>query len=199
MIRIASARPVRGFTMVELMVTVMIAAILTAIAVPNFRNLILSNRLTTTANEAVDALNAARMEAVKLNAPVQFCSNDSGTNGSDTLGAKCGTDATAIYGMLENGTTTPTPTRVRAGVPGLVQQTTSDVVLSNGGKIAAVRYAGDGVAYAPGSSSPMGSGSATGTTVADLCIAALKSDNHRVITITAGSVLATTTKTGACP
>lgn len=189
MLRFAPTRVPRGFTLVELMVTIVVAAILTAIAVPNFRNLILSNRLTTTANEVVDALNIARMEAVKLNAPVQFCSNSSSNNTSDTLGGACGSQGTAIY-MLQSGATT----QIRAGVPGLVQQAQSDVVLSSGGTINAVRYSGQGMGYAPGQTTPL-----DGVTIADLCIAALSSNNHRVIQIAAGSVLTTTTSTGACP
>jgi type IV fimbrial biogenesis protein FimT len=194
MIRIASARALRGFTLVELMVTIIVAAILTAIAVPNFRNLILSNRLTTTANEVVDALNTARMEAVKLNAQVQFCSDLASKNGSDTLGQTCGsTNSTAIW-MMQTGTTQPL--QVRTGVPGLVQQASTDIQLGNGsgGAINAVRYTGLGLGYTPGSSVPI-----SAATIVDLCTSKLSSDNHRVITITAGSVIATTTTTGACP
>lgn len=55
----------QGFTLIELMVTVSIAAILLGIAIPNFTSTITSNRLTTNANELVSALNLARSEAVK--------------------------------------------------------------------------------------------------------------------------------------
>ncbi len=49
----------------ELMVTIAIAAILVGIAIPSFTSIIASNRLTTSANELVTALNLARSEAVK--------------------------------------------------------------------------------------------------------------------------------------
>lgn len=55
----------RGFTLLELMVTIAVLAILTTIAIPNFRDLVQSNRVTTQANELVSALTFARMEAVK--------------------------------------------------------------------------------------------------------------------------------------
>ncbi len=54
-----------GFTLIELMVTIAIAAILLALAIPNFIPTITSNRLTTHANELVTALNLARSEAIK--------------------------------------------------------------------------------------------------------------------------------------
>jgi len=54
-----------GFTLIELMVTISIAAIILGMAVPSFISTITSNRLTTNANELVTALNLARSEAVK--------------------------------------------------------------------------------------------------------------------------------------
>ena len=55
----------RGFTLLELMVTVAVVAILATVAVPGFRDLIQNNRVTTQTNELVSALNFARTEAVK--------------------------------------------------------------------------------------------------------------------------------------
>lgn len=69
----------RGFTIVELMVTVALAAILLSVAVPSFRNMMVSNRLTTQANEVVASMNLARSEAVNRNANVSFCRATSDT------------------------------------------------------------------------------------------------------------------------
>jgi len=55
----------QGFTLIELMVTVSIAAILLGIAIPSFTTTISSNRMTTNANELITALNLARSEAIK--------------------------------------------------------------------------------------------------------------------------------------
>jgi type IV fimbrial biogenesis protein FimT len=54
-----------GFTLIELMVTISVAAVLIALAVPNFTPVIRSNRFSTYSNNLIAALNLARSEAVK--------------------------------------------------------------------------------------------------------------------------------------
>ncbi|WP_081602046.1 MULTISPECIES: GspH/FimT family pseudopilin [unclassified Thioalkalivibrio] len=68
-----------GFTLVELMITIAVAAILMAIAVPSFMNLRISNGLTTQANELITAVSIARSEAIKRNRSVRFCRTTSST------------------------------------------------------------------------------------------------------------------------
>jgi len=55
----------KGFTLIELMVTISIASVVMGLAIPSFMDSINSNRLTATANEFVAALNYTRSEAVK--------------------------------------------------------------------------------------------------------------------------------------
>lgn len=67
-----------GFTLVELMVTLMIAAIILSIGVPSFTTMVRSNRIAAMTNQLVSALNLARSEAIKRTETVTFCSTTNG-------------------------------------------------------------------------------------------------------------------------
>ncbi|MBL1278394.1 MAG: GspH/FimT family pseudopilin [Ectothiorhodospiraceae bacterium] len=64
-----------GFTLIELMITMSIAAILLTVAVPSFNTTIANNRLATHTNSLVTDLNVARSEAVKRGTTVVLCSS----------------------------------------------------------------------------------------------------------------------------
>jgi len=64
-----------GFTLVELMTTLMIAAILITVAVPGFNTTIKNNRLVTHANLLVSSISLARSEAVKHSRTATVCIN----------------------------------------------------------------------------------------------------------------------------
>jgi type IV fimbrial biogenesis protein FimT len=65
----------RGFTLVELMMTLVIASIVLTMAVPGMRDLIQNNRITGQVNEMVTAFNLARMEAIRRGSPVSVCAS----------------------------------------------------------------------------------------------------------------------------
>lgn len=73
----------RGFTLVELAVTLVVLSIVLAVAVPNVRDMINRNRLTGAANEIVSALQTARIEAVRRNRRVGLCPSTDGTTCAD--------------------------------------------------------------------------------------------------------------------
>ena len=71
---------VRGFTLVELLVTVTVLGVLLGVGMPNLFNLIEQNRLTTDANNLVVSLNYARSEAIRRNSLVSVCPSADGND-----------------------------------------------------------------------------------------------------------------------
>jgi type IV fimbrial biogenesis protein FimT len=67
-----------GFTLVELMITIAVLAILIALATPSFTSVINSNRLAAQANNLTADLQLARSEAVRRNRRVSVCRTTDG-------------------------------------------------------------------------------------------------------------------------
>lgn len=67
-----------GFTLVELMVTVAVLAILTAAAVPSFATIFNRNRLSALSNDVVSSLQTARMESLRRGQRVVLCRSADG-------------------------------------------------------------------------------------------------------------------------
>jgi type IV fimbrial biogenesis protein FimT len=66
-----SVKPARGFSIVELMITILVAAVLMALALPSFRELSTRSNVTEITNQVVYALNTARSEAVRRGTQVE--------------------------------------------------------------------------------------------------------------------------------
>ena len=177
-------RRVLGFTLIELIITLIITVILIVIAVPSFRTITLSNKLTTTASDIVGAINLARMEAVKRNSNTQLCSDSTSNNSTDALGTLCGTQAGAVVALAGNP---PAAVQVRAGAVGLA----APIELT--GNLVAIRFSSQGLGHLVSSDAPF-----TGL-IADVSTTSLSTDNHRCINMTAGSILVTTKRSTACP
>lgn len=77
----------RGFTLLELITTVTVAAILMTVAVPSFFNTMRNSRAAANANELVTALSIARSEAIRRGARVTVCRSSNGTTCSLGAGA----------------------------------------------------------------------------------------------------------------
>lgn len=68
----------RGFTLVELMVTIAVMGIITAIAAPSFVRIIAIQRLNSNTQELVSTLTRARSQAILVRQPTTVNVNDSG-------------------------------------------------------------------------------------------------------------------------
>ena len=68
-----------GFTLVELMITLAVAAILLTVGIPSFRDFIMNNRLVSQANEFAAAINLARSAAIKQQRNA-YITSTAGTN-----------------------------------------------------------------------------------------------------------------------
>jgi len=77
----------RGFTIIELMVTIAIAAILLTIAAPSFQQLIKSNQVAAQNNELIAMIHLARSEAVRRNPLQDPVTVDLGTTANGWRGA----------------------------------------------------------------------------------------------------------------
>lgn len=73
MLRRAMKAKQTGFTLIELMFTILVLAVLLGLAAPNFRDFLRNSRLTTAANELLADAHLARSEAIKRRAPVSIC------------------------------------------------------------------------------------------------------------------------------
>lgn len=94
-----------GLTLIELMVTIAIAAILIAIAVPNLQSLFINNRLVTTSNSFVASLNTARSEAIRRGVTVSLRKTSATSGDWGSAGWTMFVDPNA-NGALDTGETT---------------------------------------------------------------------------------------------
>ena len=85
----------RGFTMVELVITLAIAAIIVGLAVPSFSQMIKNNRRDVRINQILNTLTLARSEAIKRGDNVTVCKS------SDGLSCNCdGADSNWQVGWI---------------------------------------------------------------------------------------------------
>jgi type IV fimbrial biogenesis protein FimT len=107
--------PVRragGFTLVEMMTTILVLAILVGLAVPSFNNASLSGELTGLANELVASAQLARSEAIKRNASVTLCASEGGTACDDPEGWEAGWIILGPTGVIQRYAPLPAEFRV---------------------------------------------------------------------------------------
>lgn len=69
----------RGFSLVELMITIAVLAIILGIAMPELTSLIAKNRISAKSSELLSDLALARSEAIKRGIRTTFCPSTSGS------------------------------------------------------------------------------------------------------------------------
>lgn len=67
---------IRGFTLIELMVTVAVLAIIIGVAIPSFTDMVRNNRSLAFGDEFITTMNYARSEAVKRADIVSICASN---------------------------------------------------------------------------------------------------------------------------
>ena len=129
----------KGFTLIELMVTLVVVAILLTVAIPSFRSIVQNNRAITQANELITAINLTRSEAIKRGRSIFICGStdqatcdtnnwalgwivveDTDANGSYTSGGD--TNVLRVWNAMPTGTT-----------------------LTNSGSVTTIRYLSSGL------------------------------------------------------
>lgn len=169
-----------GFTLIELMITVAIAAILLAVAVPSFNNMLAGNRLATQTNDVIGAIMFARSEAIRRNRTITFCRADSAAANACTAGANW-TDW-IVTNNPAGGTATNTLRRGSFPQSGEAMRISSTLATSR------MSFRPDGLTDAAGAANTI-----------RLCTTAATSNNVRQIEVGLSGRTTTQTLTGGCP
>lgn len=95
---------VRGFTLWELLVSILVVGILLGIGVPNFLEFRRNNAMAAAANDLVSAIMLARAEAVKRQVPVTLCASPDPLAATPTCSPTgAGSNGAFIVWVDENG------------------------------------------------------------------------------------------------
>lgn len=102
-----------GFTMIELVITVTLVAIVAAMAAPSMQTYVMNSRLTGASQELLRSLQTARSEATKRQQRVVVCASANPT-AADPDDVVCATSGASGWIMFED-TVGTTPTNHDAG------------------------------------------------------------------------------------
>jgi type IV fimbrial biogenesis protein FimT len=166
-----------GFSLIELMVTVSLAAILMAIGIPMLRDSVANNRLTAQTNEMIAAITLARSQAITLNQRITFC-----RTGSEAATTCSGSAGNWQFWLVR----TATGTVVRRGA------------LLAGSLVVTSTLTSDQVVFASDGLAQSNNVLVTGGPHINVCSNHSTTDNNRQVTLGAGSRVSTAKASGAC-
>lgn len=69
-----------GFTLIELMITLVVATILMMVGIPSYQNMVANNRSLAQLNELISSINLARSLAIKKHRDVTICASSNKTS-----------------------------------------------------------------------------------------------------------------------
>lgn len=124
----------RGVTLIELMTTLTVAAVLLAVGVPSFQQLVQAQRMRTASYDLISDLVLARSEALKRSVAVQVLPAAGGWDGGWTVQAAGGTEPLAQHNGLGGVLVTTAPANVTFDLNGRVSfpTATARIELSDG-------------------------------------------------------------------
>ena len=131
----------RGFTLLELMITITVLGILLGLAVPSFREAIQNNRIVSQNNEFITALNYARSEAIRRSDTVSVCSSANGTSCSTTTNWSTGW--ITFVDLNGDGNLNGAEVVMQRGPPAMPNITVNSPAA--GGSLTNVRFSGNGM------------------------------------------------------
>lgn len=172
-----------GFTMIELLVTISVVAILAVIALPSFTSVINSNRLSAQANGVVAAMQLARTEAVRQNVRAVVC----GSNDGSTCSGSTAWNSGWITFLDTNGDGAPTAAEI-------IRADTVKAPLVVRSQETSVSFRSDGMAH-------LANGNLANNVVT-VCIPTTRPvENQRRVNLALGSRISTESRSGsgACP
>ena len=85
--RLHAMQKLRGFTLIEVLVTIAIVAILVRLAAPSFKSMIQSNTMSSNVNSFLADVRYARSEAIKRGGNVVMCRSDAPEAASPACGS----------------------------------------------------------------------------------------------------------------
>lgn len=171
-----------GFTLVEMLITVTVAAILMAIAAPSFTRLGTNSRLSSQTNELVSLISFARSEAITKNSGLVLCRAATGV-----ATACAGTSGDWEFWIIRNATGV-----VRRGT---INTYGGTLVVDSTLTADSVTFGSDGLSRTGGNLVNAGDDDAHAFRV---CSDRQAADNIRRLLMGASSRVTTTTESGAC-